>query len=224
VGAQQPWVCDYDLEKYPGKVHKDGVQAMIDTVRESPRPITVIAIGPVPNLAEALRRDPKLADRARLVVMGGSVDTKYGGKPGRCAEYNVMADAKAAQVAYGAGWDVTMTPLDTAGVVQLTGTPYARVRDADNPLARALMENYRIWARKHRGADPDRRSSILFDTVAIYLAFDQRLCQMRDIRLRVTDAGITQPDLDGKRTRVAMHWNDLDAFHDFVAGRIAGFR
>ena len=92
------------------------------------------------------------------------------------------------------------------------------------PLARAVMENYRIWARQHKGAEPERRSSILFDTVAVYLAFDQRLCQMRDIRLRVTDAGITQPDLDGKHTRVAMHWHNLDAFHDFVASRIAGFQ
>ena len=115
--------------------------------------------------------------------MGGSIDRQYGGKPGRCAEYNVVSDAKAAQVAYGADWQVTMAPLDTAGIVRLTGTPYARVRDADNPLAQAVMENYRIWAKKHKSADANRASSILFDAVAVYLAFDQRLCQMRDIRL-----------------------------------------
>ena len=53
IGAQADWVKDYDLAKYPGKIHKDGVQAMVDTIMKSPEPITLIAIGPVPNLPEA---------------------------------------------------------------------------------------------------------------------------------------------------------------------------
>jgi len=224
IGPQAPWVKDYDLAKYPGKIYEDGVQAMIDTIMNSPQPITVIAIGPVPNLAEALRREPRIAQRARLVVMGGSVDRQYFGKPGRCPEYNVVQDIKAAQVAYGADWDVTMAPLDTAGIVQLSGEKYFRVRDARNPLARTLMENYRIWVQKETSHDPDRKSSILYDTVAVYLAFDQALCQMREIRLRVTDKGITEPHLQGKLTHVATDWKDLEAFYSLLSERIANYR
>ena len=45
-GPQAEWVKGYDLAKYPGRVLKDGVQALIDTVMASPAPMTLIAIGP----------------------------------------------------------------------------------------------------------------------------------------------------------------------------------
>jgi inosine-uridine nucleoside N-ribohydrolase len=224
IGRQAGWVKDYDLDKYPGKVHKDGIQAMIDTIMKSPEPITLIAVGPVPNLPEALKREPKIAQRARLVVMGGSIEFKYGRKKGRCAEYNVRHKPKAAQVAYGADWDVTMTPLDTADFVILDGEDYARVRDADNPLAGALMENYRIWCKGKKWPNPNKHSSTLFDTVAIYLAFTNELCEMRDIHLRVDDKGFTIPDPRGKLTHVAMKWKDLAAFETFLSERIANYR
>lgn len=222
VGPLSQWVQDYDLACYPGTVHEDGIQAMIDVMMTSPEPVTLIAIGPVPNLAEALRREPKIAERARLIVMGGSVEKQYNNQPGRCAEYNVAQAVKAAQVAYGAGWDVTIAPLDSAGVVLLADEKYARVRDADNPLAKTLMANYRIWAKARPQCDPARRSSILYDVVAVYLAFGTSFCDMRDIRLRVTDRGMTEPHSAGKLAHVAMAWKDLDGFYTMLADRVAG--
>jgi len=223
TGRQAQWVKDYDISKYPGKVHKDGIQAMIDTIMKSPEPITLIAVGPVPNLEEALKREPKIAKKARLIVMGGSIDIQYGRKKGRCAEYNVRHKPKAAQVAYGADWDVTMTPLDTADFVILTGEDYKRVRDADNPIAQALIENYLIWSKKSAGKNEPNRSSTLFDTVAIYLAFATDLCVMRDIHLRVDDKGLTIPDPRGKLTHVAKEWKDLKAYKKFLSERIANY-
>ena len=132
LDPQETWV-----QAYRGKVHVDGVQAMIDTIMNSERPITLIAVGPVPNLELALEREPRIVHHARLVVMGGCIGRQEAGEPG-FREYNVSRNVKAAQVAYGAGWDVTITPMDTAGKVQLEGEHYALVRDADNPMAKKL--------------------------------------------------------------------------------------
>ena len=46
---QEDWVKDYRLEDYPGKVHTDGVGAIVETIMKSDRPVTVLAVGPVPN-------------------------------------------------------------------------------------------------------------------------------------------------------------------------------
>ena len=73
IGRQSGWIGDYRLEDYPGKVYHDGVQALIDTVRQSPDLVTLLCIGPVPNIAEALRREPAIADNARFVGMHGSI-------------------------------------------------------------------------------------------------------------------------------------------------------
>jgi len=221
TGPLGSWAADYDLARYPGTIHQDGVQALIDTIMQAPHPMTVMAIGPVPNLREALRREPRIAQRARLVAMGGSVEKQYDDKPGRCAEWNVRADPASAQTVYMTDWDVTLAPLDTAGIVRLTGRDYARVRDSDNPIARTVIECYRAWARNVPGAmDPDATSSVLFDTVAVQLVVSRKLCTMRDLRIRVTDEGFTEPSPEGKLMHVAMGWKELGAFHRFLADRL----
>jgi len=146
VGPQADWVKDYDLDSYPGKVHRDGVQALIEAILGSPARLTVIAVGPLPNLAEALRREPRIAERADFVGMHGSVRKGYGGSSQISPEWNVRADAKACQAVFTAAWPMTITPLDTCGLVDLAGDRYAQVRDSRDPIAAAIIANYRIWS------------------------------------------------------------------------------
>jgi len=62
---QSAWIEGYALSQHPGPVHEDGVQAIIDAVMESEQVTTLTAIGPAPNTAEALRREPGIAPRVR---------------------------------------------------------------------------------------------------------------------------------------------------------------
>ncbi|MBT3291967.1 MAG: nucleoside hydrolase, partial [Victivallales bacterium] len=70
---QAAWLDGYDLADYPGTVHGDGVGAIIDTIMSSPEPVTLVCIGPVPNIGEALRREPRIVENARFVGMHGAV-------------------------------------------------------------------------------------------------------------------------------------------------------
>jgi len=53
---QAPWVEGYDLARYPGPVYEDGVGALIDTIMDSTEPVTLVCIGPLPNIGRALER------------------------------------------------------------------------------------------------------------------------------------------------------------------------
>jgi inosine-uridine nucleoside N-ribohydrolase len=86
-----PWVAAYDIGKYPGKVYQDGVSALIEFVRKSDQPVTIVAIGPAHSLSLALKRDPSIAAKCRFVGMFGSFDVGYGGGP-PSAETNVRVD------------------------------------------------------------------------------------------------------------------------------------
>jgi inosine-uridine nucleoside N-ribohydrolase len=227
-GPQAAWVKDYNLNAYPGKVYPDGVRAMIDTILASPTPVTLIAIGPVPNLAAALEREPRIAQRARLVGMHGSVRRGYGAGSAPAAEYNVKADAQACQRAFTAPWAITITPLDTCDRVALEGEHYRRMREADDPVARAILENYRLWSARQDPKDgPARaevRSSTLFDTVAIYLALRTDGLVMEDLGIRVREDGFTVIDPQAKVMRVATDWQDLAGFKGFLVDRLTGTR
>lgn len=223
-GPQAEWVRDYDLASYPGKVHKDGVQALIDTVMNSPEKVTVISIGPMPNVAAALAREPRIAQRASLVGMYGSVRRGYGNNPQPAAEWNVKADPKACQKALSAPWDITITPLDTCGLVILDGDVYRQVLNAKAKLPAAIIENYTLWSKNQKQpADVARtRSSVLFDTVAVYLALTTDLCKMETLGIRVSDDGFTRVDPDAKKMSVATEWKDLGAFGKFLVDRLTG--
>jgi len=219
VGDQADWVKNYDLKSFPGKIYKDGVQAIIDTIMKSPETVTVIAVGPLPNVAEALKREPKIAQKARFIGMHGSVRLGYGGNKKISAEYNVRADAKACQTVLSSPWDITITPLDTCGLVHLTGNKYKKVRDSKDPIAAAIIENYRLWSKKHN-INPDSRSSTLFDTVAVYLAMDQKLTKMETLGIRVDDKGYTRIDPTAKKMKVAAAWKNMGAFEDLLVSRL----
>jgi inosine-uridine nucleoside N-ribohydrolase len=233
---QDSWAKDYELSLYPGIIYEDGVQAIIDTIMKSPDTIKVIAVGPLPNIAAALEREPKIAERAEFVGMHGSIYRGYGGKPNPEPEYNVRAFIKEAQKVFTAPWGMTITPLDTCGLVQLKGQKYQKVLKRNSPLTKALIENYRAWYKQgildeHKDlseAEVNKRveqklnssSTTLFDTVGIYLAMSTELCRMEKLKIKVTDDGNTEIDENGKVINCATEWKDLGAFEDFLVERL----
>jgi inosine-uridine nucleoside N-ribohydrolase len=136
----------------------------------------------------------------------------------------VKADVKACQRAFTAPWDITITPLDTCGIIDLSGDRYARVRDSKHPVAAAVIENYRLWSVAQNKGQPtkvaDEHSSTLFDTVAVYLAFSQDLLRMEQLGIRVDDEGFTRIDSAAKTIHVATEWKDLDGFRDLLVQRL----
>jgi inosine-uridine nucleoside N-ribohydrolase len=220
-GAQAEWVKNYNLSSYPGRVHTDGVGAMINVIMRSSQPVTLICIGPMPNVAAALEREPRIAQRARFVGMDGSVRLGYGGAKRPAAEWNVKANPAAAQKGLSAPWDITITPLDTCGLVTLDGARYQRMLQSRDPVPATIVENYRLWSKaNHNEAEAKRHSSVLFDPVAVYLSFAQQFCKMERLGIRVTDDGFTVIDDQAEQMNVAIAWKDLDGFRDFLVNRL----
>jgi len=137
--------------------------------------------------------------------MYGSVRRGYGGDPDISLEWNVLADVKACEKVLAASWEMTITPLDTCGLVTLDGDRYARVRDCREAIPAAIMANYRIWSQhSHKDNDmAEHYSSTLYDTVAVYLAIQQDFCRMERLGIRISDDGYTLVDEQAKRINVA---------------------
>jgi inosine-uridine nucleoside N-ribohydrolase len=228
TGPQQEWVETYLLSDYDGTMHQDGVKAIIDSITDSAEPVTLICIGPVPNVAAALEWKPEIAKNARFVGMHGCLHKSPWGydrkKGGVLAEYNVYSDPKAIQKVFKAPWQVTITPLDTCGFVVLKGEKYHAVRKCNDPVVKALMENYMIWLKSREDWQQqfETQSTILFDTVAVYLAFSEELLVMQKLGVRVTDDGYTLIDNGAKAINCAIEWKNLSAFEDLLVERLSG--
>lgn len=93
-------------------LEKHAVDVIIETVLAAPGEITIVAVGPLTNLALALRREPRLASAVREVfIMGGAL--RVPGNVTPCAEFNIFVDAQAAQIVMQAGWPIRLVTLDT---------------------------------------------------------------------------------------------------------------
>ena len=120
------------------------IEYIIDTVRAAPGQITLVATGPLTNIALAVKREPRLADWVRqFVIMGGSAGR---GNVTPAAEFNIWADPEAAAVVFRAGWTVIQLGLDVT--LQTGASPAVLRRMGDlGPLGTELLlpalEQYR---------------------------------------------------------------------------------
>jgi inosine-uridine nucleoside N-ribohydrolase len=219
-GPQNPWVMDYELSSYPGVVHEDGVAALVDTIMSSDERVTLITIGPLTNIALALEREPRIASRARVVAMLGSVRVGYDGQPNPVPEYNVAQDVPACKAVFAAPWEITLTPLDTCGTVILDGDRYSALARSTDPLVEAIIENYETWNFARGQTTRPVKSSVLFDTVAVYLAIAESLAKIENLKIGFDDAGQMHVVKGGTQCRCATSWRDFGAFLDWLTARL----
>lgn len=165
------------------------VDVLIDTITAHAGDITLVTLGPLTNVALALRRDPSLADKvSRCVMMGG---VGYGhGNVTPVAEYNIWVDPEAAQIVFDSGLPLTMVgwdmsreyavfdPADIAAVKAL-GTPLAAFC---MDIQRAVQE-FALSITRLPGFD-------LPDPVAMAVALDPGIAETRRLRVDVVADGL----------------------------------
>ena len=139
-------------EAVPDVETVDAVDLIIETVKESPEPVAILATGPLTNIAEALRRDPTIVENIEVVqIMGGAVFTE-GNLPvlpeppfstNTVAEFNIWIDPVAAQEVFDAGEQglkIQLTPLDATNNIEFDRQDYQAWLDAGTPESTIAAE------------------------------------------------------------------------------------
>lgn len=162
---------------------------IIDQVRAAPGEITLIAVGPLTNIALAVRRYPALtAEVSDFVIMGGSSGR---GNVTPAAEFNVAADPEAAAIVFGAGWTVTMVGLDVTLKARADAGIRKRLaglgRLADDLMLPVLV-GYRVPAAPHGGGEtPD--GPAVHDVCAVAHVAEPGLLSFTPAQVQVETAG-----------------------------------
>jgi purine nucleosidase len=199
VFPQYSWAEDFTTTKPANKSASDFI---VETVERYPGEVTLLAIGPLQNVADALRKEPMMKRHVkRVVLMSGCV---YGasfspGKPVR--EWNVYQSTADAQLVYSAGLPMTIVPLDSTTYVRLTDDERKRVAAYASPLTYALECLYRLWL-----ASPTDRMT-LHDQLAVAEAARPGafFLKRETLPLLVDDQGYTRIDRErGKPVTVCL--------------------
>lgn len=145
----------------------DGVGALLDALRNSDEPVTLLATGPLTNIARALQAEPEIASRiAELVLMGGSTER---GNHTPAAEFNIYADPEAADVVFNAaGLKRRMFGLNVCRQVLLERRHVAQVEAWDGARA-AWLAGYLDAYQRIRSLDGSVPMPLYDPVVAAWL-------------------------------------------------------
>jgi inosine-uridine nucleoside N-ribohydrolase len=129
----------------PVDVH--AVDFLAERLRGAGRPVTLLPVGPLTNVALLLARQPGIETHIeRIVLMGGAIAE---GNVTPAAEFNVWADPEAAARVFTSGIELTMVGLDVTHKAQLTNDHAARLRAASRTGA-LVADLHAFYARFHR--------------------------------------------------------------------------
>ncbi|HRJ74928.1 MAG TPA: nucleoside hydrolase [Anaerolineales bacterium] len=132
-------------------INQHAIDFLIEKVNAQPNQISIFPIGPLTNIALAIRKDPEFVKNVKeLVIMGGSI--KQGGNATPLAEFNIFADAHAAHVVFHAGIPIKLIPLDATQQCLLTEKDIERIGQINSPIARFIKDAtdvYLDFYRKH---------------------------------------------------------------------------
>jgi inosine-uridine nucleoside N-ribohydrolase len=215
-------------------IESHGVDCIVETVRESNEPITLVPTGPLTNVAMAIRKAPDVVDQLdRVVLMGGAHGE---GNKTPVAEFNIYADAEAAEIVFNADVDLTMVGLDVTRKARYGAEQFDEMRALGSRVAEVVAELFEFYLGFH--ADTFGWNSVpIHDACAVAEVIDPGIVESERMRVEIeTDGehtyGQTVCDRQGVwgRTGHAAEPNarvgidiDRDAFFELLLGEIARY-
>ena len=168
------------------------VDLIAKLIRESSEPVTLVATGPLTNVALFLKMYPDLKDRIKeIVFMGGSASR---GNRTPYAEFNIWMYPEAADVVLRSGLALTMCGLDVTHQALVTSKVFTRLQEIGTPLSETVIGLLKFFAKTYDEVfempDPP-----LHDPVAIALLIDRTVVKSRFVNV--------QTELNGTLTRGA---------------------
>ena len=188
-----------EVEPLPGS--PGAVEVILEAARRHERELTIVALGPLTNLALALKEDAGALSRVgRIVAMGGAVDVPGNVTP--TAEFNMFVDPEAAHRVLAAGLALEIVPLDATrqAVLPRAGMRATLARSA-GPLATRIQG---FSERGFRIAHGDGEQGMaLHDPLAVGLAVDPSLGKWEAVRLAIGPDGETMRQSGAPNCRIA---------------------
>jgi inosine-uridine nucleoside N-ribohydrolase len=165
-------------------VKEPAVDFLYARLKAQPGQLTLVAIGPLTNIARLLSEHPDCKPWIkRIVLMGGAVHVGYQGKPPAEPEWNFKSDVAAARTVLASGVPLLVAPLDATTTLKLEAPLRRRLFAACTPLTFQVQALYQLW---------DRPTPTLFDPAAVALVFTEKFWTMADLALQIDERGLSR--------------------------------
>ena len=123
---------------------RKGSDYLIEKIMSSPGEITLVAIGPLTNIALAIRQEPRIVENVKEVfIMGGAI--RHEGNTTALAEFNTYVDPHAAHIVYHSAMPITLTPLDVTYQCIFLPDDLNRLLKINSPITKFIADATRFY-------------------------------------------------------------------------------
>lgn len=215
VDYQFSWAEDFTAKQ---PIAQPAADFIVEMLRKHPGEITLVAVGPLQNVADALRKEPRLGQLTkRVVLMSGSIGGNAWSSHA-VPEWNVVRSTADAQIVYAAGLPLTTIPLDSTTYITLKPEERERLQADLSPLTRSLEALYRLWLNDHATRMTLHDQMAVGETLRPGAFFNR--CE--SLPIRVDDQGYTKVDRSGGKPVQVCFEPKRDEFMSFyLAGLLA---
>ena len=168
-------------------ISQHAVDFLIEKILGAPGEITLVAIGPLTNVALAIRQEPRIAEALKeIIIMGGAI--RYAGNTTAVAEFNTYVDPHAAHIVFHAGIPATLVPLDVTYQCILAPDDVRRLQEVKSPITQFVADATRFYMEFH---DEYQQidGCVINDPLALALTFAPELCTYQELPVDVDLSG-----------------------------------
>jgi len=164
-----------------------GCDFLIEKIMSNPGEITLVAVGPLTNVALAIRQEPRIVGAVKEVfIMGGAM--RHEGNTTPLAEFNTYVDPHAAHIVYHSGLPITLTPLDVTYQCILLSEDVARLQEIKSPIPGFIADATQFYMEFHEEYQ-DIQGCVINDPLTLALTFTPDLCNYEEYYVDVDISG-----------------------------------
>ena len=168
-------------------IGQHGSDFLIEKIMSNPGEITLVAIGPLTNVALAIRKEPRIVQEVKeAFIMGGAI--RHEGNTTPLAEFNTYVDPHAAHIVYHSGMPITLTPLDVSYQCVLLAEDVKRIKEVASdipPFIEAATNFYMEFHDEYQGIE----GCVINDPLTLALTFAPELCNYGEYYVDVDISG-----------------------------------
>lgn len=167
-------------------VSKHAVDYLIERALAEPGELSIFAVGPLTNIAMAIRKEPRFAGSLKeLVIMGGAI--REAGNTTPQAEFNIYVDPHAAHIVFHSGIPITLIPLDVTEQCWIDQKDVDRLMKIHSPISRFIKEMMDVYLPVSLGYG--YRGSALHDPLTLATIISPELLTCKEYFVDVDVSG-----------------------------------
>ncbi len=163
----------------------DAVEKILSIIENSNEKITLIALGPLTNIAKAIKKNPDSMSKLKeVVIMGGAI--RVPGNKNRVAEFNIFVDPEAADIVFNFNIKKTLVPLDACNHVKLTIEDFEQIQN--ETLREPILSMVKPYI-ENISADEGVNAALMYDPLTVYSLIKPTACRGKSYNILVETKG-----------------------------------